>query len=128
MYDVAFYPVDKIYCLILACPINAVRRSIVGQEHDQIASHNRDMGLKFRVVPSEGVQLNHCFVCRLVFFPVSKLNKANLDISLLIPMKLPWIHIEKKILWIFVAKEEIMGYAYLYEERAYGRRDTATKS
>ena len=103
MYDAAFNPVDNIYRLILASVVNVAGDRIVGQEHDQIATHNRDMGLEFRVVISEGVQLNYRFVCRLVICPVSKLHKANFDISLLIPMKFPWIHILKVCLWILVA-------------------------
>jgi hypothetical protein len=106
MYDVAFNPVDKIYRLIHARAVHAVVGRIMGQKHDQIATHNRDMGLEFRVVPSEGVQLNHCVVCRLVTFPVSKLQKANLDISPLVPKKFPWIHIYKEFLWIFEAEGE----------------------
>jgi hypothetical protein len=40
-----------------------------------------------------------------VICPVSKLHKANFDISLLIPMKFPLIHILKVCLWILVAEE-----------------------
>ena len=95
MYDMAINPVDKISGLMLANVAKAFVWIIKGHEHDQIAAHNRDMGLEFHVVRSEGVQSDHRFVCRLVVSPVSESQEENLDTSVTI---LPTTHTRIKII------------------------------